>query len=154
MSDANDTKCPVWFTIKQAAEYLAVGEPTLYRWMREGKITYRKIGDSTRFLQEDLDAVVHVYPSLKDARRATEFCPLCHHEVLIDGDLRSTGLAYFHPAKSKFWTLKVQNVKTRAKMCARCGFIALRGNVEKLDAAPLSSGDATGEAAPQSAQSE
>jgi excisionase family DNA binding protein len=146
MSDGNGTKCPEWFTIKQAAEYLAVGEPTLYRWMREGKITYRKIGDSTRFLQQDLDAVVHVYPSEQDAGRVTEFCPICHHEVLVDGDIRSTGLAYFHPAKSKFWTLKDSNVQTNAKMCARCGFIALRGNVDKLnalkqlkDATPVSS---------------
>ena len=32
-----------WYSIKEAAEYLDVGEPTLFRWMREGKITYRKV---------------------------------------------------------------------------------------------------------------
>ena len=29
-----------WYFIGDAADYLDVGEPTLYRWMREGKITY------------------------------------------------------------------------------------------------------------------
>ena len=38
-----------WYSIGEAAEYLDVGEPTLYRWMRDGKITFRKVGDSTRF---------------------------------------------------------------------------------------------------------
>ncbi|MBV9215996.1 MAG: helix-turn-helix domain-containing protein, partial [Acidobacteria bacterium] len=55
-----------WYSIKEAAKYLNVGEPTLYRWMRDGKITYRKVGDSTRFLKQDLDAVVEIYPSAKD----------------------------------------------------------------------------------------
>jgi excisionase family DNA binding protein len=40
---------PKWFSIKEAAEYLDVGEPTLFRWMRDGKITYRKVGDSGSF---------------------------------------------------------------------------------------------------------
>ena len=25
-----------WFSVKEAAEFLDVGEPTLYRWMRDG----------------------------------------------------------------------------------------------------------------------
>ena len=45
-----------WYSIREAAAYLEIGEPTLYRWMRENKITFRKVGDSTRFLQADLDA--------------------------------------------------------------------------------------------------
>ena len=63
MSNISDR--PDWFTIKEAADYLQIGEPTLYRWMRDGKITFRKVGDSTRFLQEDLDAVVVVHQSVK-----------------------------------------------------------------------------------------
>ena len=61
--DSKGKTAPGWFTIREAAEYLAIGEPTLYRWMRDGKITFRKIGDSTRFLKEDLDAFVQVFPS-------------------------------------------------------------------------------------------
>jgi len=66
----NKTK---WYSIQEAAEYLDVGEPTLYRWMREGKITFRKVGDSTRFWQEDLDAVMQVYHSAKDLERRARF---------------------------------------------------------------------------------
>ncbi len=32
---------PEWFTIKDAAAYLEIGEPTIYRWMRDGQMTYR-----------------------------------------------------------------------------------------------------------------
>ena len=60
-----------WYSIRMAAEYLDVGEPTLYRWMREGKITYRKVGDSTRFWQEDLDAVMEVFHSDKEVENVS-----------------------------------------------------------------------------------
>ena len=55
METTETPKKTKWYAIGEAAEYLDVGEPTLYRWMREGKITFRKVGDSTRFWQEDLD---------------------------------------------------------------------------------------------------
>ncbi|WP_160164665.1 helix-turn-helix domain-containing protein, partial [Pedosphaera parvula] len=84
-----------WYSIKEAAEYLDVGEPTLYRWMRDGKITYRKVGDSTRFWQEDLDAVMEVFHSAKDVDRAREVCPICRHDELVEGKVQSTGLNYF-----------------------------------------------------------
>jgi excisionase family DNA binding protein len=121
-----------WYSIKEAAEYLDVGEPTLYRWMREGKITYRKVGDSTRFWQEDLDAVMQVFHSTKDANRAREVCPVCRHEEMVEGRVQSTGLLYFRPGKAKFWTLKDSFVGTQARMCTRCGAIVWFGNVEKL----------------------
>ncbi|MBT3375458.1 MAG: helix-turn-helix domain-containing protein [Lentisphaerae bacterium] len=125
---------PQWFTIKQAAEYLAVGEPTIYRWMRESRMTYRKVGDSTRFLQEDLDALVEVHRSDKDVQQAHDVCPTCHHDVLVPGHTQSTGRIYFRPDKSAFWTLRDANVPTEAKMCARCGAIVTYGDVEKLQA--------------------
>lgn len=133
-SERAPIKKPQWFTIKQAAEYLAVGEPTIYRWMREGRITYRKVGDSTRFFQEDLDAVVQVFPSEKDVSRVREFCPVCHHDELVDGIVRSTGLIYFQPGKSKFWTLVDSNIPTSGRMCTRCGTITQRGDTTKLAA--------------------
>jgi excisionase family DNA binding protein len=127
----NKTK---WYSIQEAAEYLDVGEPTLYRWMREGKITYRKVGDSTRFWQEDLDAVMQVYHSARDLEKAREVCPVCRHDELLEGHVRSTGLNYFRPKRTKFWTLKPANIATTAKMCARCGAIIWFGDTVTLAA--------------------
>lgn len=124
---------PRWYTIKQAAKYLSIGEPTLYRWMRDNKITFRKIGDSTRFLKEDLDSFVEIVPSAKDVDKVKGICPVCHHDELVDGVFRTTGLNYFKPQKSKFWTFRDAYVKSTAKMCARCGAITLFGDVAKLD---------------------
>jgi hypothetical protein len=44
--------------------------------MREGKITFRKVGDSTRFWQEDLDSMMQVSYSTKDLGKARDVCPL------------------------------------------------------------------------------
>jgi excisionase family DNA binding protein len=123
---------PRWYSIKEAAEYLDVGEPTLYRWMRDGQITFRKVGDSTRFWKEDLDAVMQVFRSERDAEKARMICPYCHHDEMVEGRAQSTGVLYFRPVKTKFWTLKEANVETRAYMCARCGGITWFGEVEKL----------------------
>jgi excisionase family DNA binding protein len=123
-----------WYSIKEAAEYLDVGEPTLFRWMREGKITYRKVGDSTRFWQEDLDAVMEVFHSEKELENVKKVCPLCHLGNLVEGVFRSTGLNYFQPAKTKFWTLQASNIETQAFMCDRCGSISHFGNAQKLSA--------------------
>ncbi len=131
--EKNETTVPKkWFSIKEAAEYLDVGEPTLYRWMRENKITYRKVGDSTRFWQEDLDAVMEVFPSGRDLDKVREQCPICRHDELVEGRVRTTGLNYFTPVKTKFWTLKDSFVGTRAKMCSRCGAIIWFGDLDKL----------------------
>jgi excisionase family DNA binding protein len=122
-----------WFTIKEAANYLSIGEPTLYRWMRDGKITYRKIGDSTRFLQEDLDSFVQVFPSKKDSEKVRKYCPICHSDETVEGVFRSTGLNYFKVSKAKFWTIKDSNIKTSAVMCTQCGAITHFGDFEKLN---------------------
>ena len=121
-----------WFSIREAAEYLDVGEPTLYRWMREGKITFRKVGDSTRFWQEDLDALMQVFRSTTDLSKAREVCPVCNHDQLAEGRVRGTGLVYFVPRKTKFWTLRDSFIETTARMCMRCGAIAWFGDTEKL----------------------
>lgn len=131
MDEKTDSR-PEWFGIKEAADYLGVGEPTLYRWMRDGKITFRKIGDATRFLQADLDAVVEVHHSSRDAQQVKETCPLCRHDTLVEGTVRGTGLVYFQPVKTKFWTLKEALVPVQARMCTRCGFVATFGDVGKL----------------------
>ena len=123
---------PRWYTIKEAADYLGVTEPTIYRWMRDGQMTYRKIGDSTRFLQADLDNHVQVYRSAKDIEQVKEHCPICHHTELIPGNVRSTGMNYFYPESTKFWTLKTSHIETQARMCTRCGAILLFGDQSKL----------------------
>lgn len=132
MAAASAPGKPKWFSIREAADYLDVGEPTLYRWMREGKITYRKVGDSTRFWQEDLDAVMEVFHSERDIDKVREVCPLCRHTELVEGKVRGAGLIYFVPKKTKFWTLKDSFVDTAARMCARCGAIFSFGNTAKL----------------------
>lgn len=123
---------PQWFSIREAAEYLDVGEPTLYRWMRDGKITVRKVGDSTRFLQADLDAVIRMIPADREVNVVRALCPACQGTELVEGDIRSTGLVYFKPKKAKFWTLKDSLIPITAKMCTRCGTVFLVGDTDKL----------------------
>ncbi len=121
-----------WYSIREAAEYLDIGEPTLYRWMRDGKITYRKVGDSTRFWQEDLDSVMQIFHSDRDIDQARQVCPICRHTEVVQGKVRGAGLVYFVPKKTKFWTLKDSFVETEAWMCTRCGAISWYGNTAKL----------------------
>ena len=130
-NDSTATK-PKWFSIREAAEYLDVGEPTLYRWMRDGKITYRKVGDSTRFLQQDLDSVMQVFHSDRDLDKTREVCPVCRNSELVTGKVRGAGLVYFVPKKTRFWTLKDSFVDTEARMCTRCGYISWFGDAAKL----------------------
>jgi len=134
MSAEQENTKPRWYGIKEAADYLGVTEPTIYRWMRESTITFRKIGDATRFLQEDLESHVQVFRSAKDLEQAKEFCPVCHHNELVKGRIQSTGLTYFHPEKTKFWTFKSSNIETKASMCTRCGAIVWFGDKTKLTA--------------------
>ncbi len=123
-----------WFSVKEAAEYLDVGEPTLYRWIKEGKITYRKVGETTRFLREDLEAMVEVFHRVKDIATVRELCPLCGAGDLVEGRVASTGLNYFQPGKTKFWTLTDSNLETKARMCARCGAVTWLADTVKLAA--------------------
>lgn len=132
MSEQASAEKRKWYSIGEAAAYLDVGEPTLYRWMREGKITFRKVGDSTRFWQEDLDSVMEVFHSAKDVDKAREVCPVCRHDELVEGKVQATGLNSFIPKKTKFWTLKSATIVTTARMCARCGTITWFGDVKKL----------------------
>ena len=130
--EKSDSEKKTWYSIREAAEYLDVGEPTLYRWMREGKITFRKVGDSTRFWQEDLDSVMEVFHSSKDVEKTRRVCPFCKHDQLAEGNVRGAGLVYFVPKKTKFWTLKDSFINVTALMCARCGAISAFGDTAKL----------------------
>lgn len=124
---------PEWFGIKAAAEYLDIGEPTLYRWMRERQITFRKVGDSTRFLKEDLDAAVKVHRSKRELERVRGTCPVCKEEDLVEGFVQSTGRVYFKLKSTKFWTLKENSVPTSARLCRNCGAISLFGDLDAVN---------------------
>ena len=132
-SDPHALLKPVWFGIKEAAEYLDIGEPTLYRWMREGQITYRKVGDSTRFLKEDLDSAIKVFRCERDLEKVRGACPVCKAEELVEGFVQSTGRLYFKLKEAKFWTLKENSVPTTARLCRKCGAISFFGDLEAVE---------------------
>lgn len=121
-----------WFTVEQAAEYLQVSRPTIFRWMKQGLLSFYKVGGATRFSKEGLDAVVEKTTGLKEAEAAAGRCASCGHSVLIDGTLQGTGLLYFHPDKTRFWTLSDSLVPLRARVCAACGYIHVHADTEKI----------------------
>ncbi len=121
-----------WYSISGAAEYLGVSEPTIYRWMKDGLLSFYKIGGSTRFEREGLDAVIEKTTGLKEAEAAAGRCTSCGHGILIDGRLQGTGRLYFKPDKTRFWVFAESTVNVRARVCAACGFIQMHADTEKL----------------------
>ncbi len=134
MADATEINAdrPTWYTIPQAADYLGVSEPTIYRWMKDGLLSFYKIGGSTRFSQEGLDTVIVKTTGRKEAEAAAGQCASCGHSVLLDGRLQGIGLLYFKPARTKFWTFQESLVPTRARVCASCGYVQMHADTEKL----------------------
>jgi excisionase family DNA binding protein len=51
---------PDWMTPKEAADYLRVSRPTLYRWCVEGRLRWYELesGGGRRFKREDLDRLL------------------------------------------------------------------------------------------------
>ena len=123
---------PDWLTIPQAAEYLGVSEPTIYRWMKDGLLSFYKIGGSTRFSQEGLDAVIEKTTGRKEAEAAAGRCASCGHSMLIEGRLQGMGRLYFKPLKTRFWVLEESLVPTRAKVCPACGYVQIHVEAGKL----------------------
>ncbi|MHC4646440.1 MAG: helix-turn-helix domain-containing protein [Planctomycetota bacterium] len=105
-----------WYSIRQAAEYLGVSQPTIFRWMKDGLLSYFKVGGATRFSQEGLDAVVEKTTGRKEAEIVASRCAACGHSILVDGQLRGAGKLYFRPTKSSFWILAEAMVPTRARV--------------------------------------
>ena len=130
VEDPPDTKR--WYSIPEAAEYLEVSEPTLFRWMRAGQISFHKVGGSTRFTREALDAVVEKSTSRKEAEGAQARCAACGHSVLVDGRLQGAGKLYFKPEKTKFWVFAESLVEMKARTCAACGYVQLHADTAKL----------------------
>jgi excisionase family DNA binding protein len=120
------------FTIKEAALYLQVSEPTIYRWMKDEVLSFYKVGRGTRFTKSQLDAVKITHTSKPEAMMRKNHCACCGHGELVPGRLQSTGLIYFKPEKSKFFTLETSMVGTNAWVCNSCGFIQLHADPDKL----------------------
>ena len=123
---------PEWYSVRDAAAYLGVSQPTIFRWMKEGLLSFYKVGGSTRFSREGLDAVVEKTTGRKEAEASAGRCASCGHTVLVAGRVQGTGLLYFKPEKTKFWTFEESLVPTRAHMCAACGYMQMHADTEKL----------------------
>jgi predicted nucleic-acid-binding Zn-ribbon protein len=87
------------------------------------------VGDSTRFLLEDLNAAIKVYRSKRELEMIRGTCPVCREQAVVEGVLQSTGRLYFKLKEAKFWTLKENAVATSARMCPKCGAISLFGDL-------------------------
>jgi excisionase family DNA binding protein len=121
-----------WFTVERAARFLDVSEPTIWRWMREGRLSHFKVGKATRFKIEDLEAVARRVTAKQAGRELASRCAVCGHGFLLAGDVRSTGKVYFQPERTKFWVLAESMVELRAYACPVCGHVQVHADAEQL----------------------
>ena len=121
-----------WFSVREAAEYLDISQPTIFRWMKEGILSFYKVGGSTRFTREGLDAVVEKSTGRKEAEAAAGRCAACGHTILVEGRIQGMGKLYFKPDKTRFWTLEESLITTRARVCAACGTVQWVADADKL----------------------
>ncbi|MBI4831555.1 MAG: helix-turn-helix domain-containing protein [Candidatus Lindowbacteria bacterium] len=119
-------------TVREAAEYLGVSEPTIFRWMRDGTLSFFKLGGATRFRRENLDLVARKVTGKEEGKHRAERCAVCGHGFLLPGDVRSTGKIYFKPRKTKFMVLSESVVNVDAKACPICGHVEMFADVSKL----------------------
>lgn len=122
-----------WYTVRDAAHYLGVSQPTIFRWMKEGLLSFYKVGGATRFSREGLDAVIEKTTGRAEAEAAAGRCAVCGHGVLVDGRMQGTGRLYFRPDKTRFWVFAESLVGIRAKVCAACGYIQMHADTSKLN---------------------
>ncbi|HEX2676925.1 MAG TPA: helix-turn-helix domain-containing protein [Polyangiales bacterium] len=121
-----------WLSIKEAADYLHISEPTLFRWMKDGLVSFYKVGRATRFKQASLDAVIEKRTGSMEAEASRARCASCGHGVIVDGRLQGTGRLYFRPLRTRFWTFQEAMVPTIAHVCTSCGYVQLHVETEKL----------------------
>jgi len=122
-----------WFSVREAGDYLGVSRPTIFRWMKEGLLSFYKVGGSTRFTREGLDAVIEKTTGLKEAEAAAGRCAACGHSMLVEGKLQGTGRLYFRPQTTRFWVFEESLVPTQARVCTACGYIQLHAETDKLN---------------------
>lgn len=126
----NDNKG--WLSITEACEYLQISEQTMFRWMRDGRISYYKVGKSTRFRRDDLDMAVEKVVGKSEGEVMAERCGVCGNSRLVEGTLASLGDVVFRPEKTKFWVWEDSSVPVYAKCCASCGHVQLHADLKKL----------------------
>ncbi len=59
-------------------------------------------------------------------------CPYCNATELVEGTLQSTGTLHFRPGGVKFMTFRTADIAVNSFMCASCGGIVIKGDVQKL----------------------
>lgn len=123
---------PAWYSIREAADYLQISQPTMFRWMKQGTISFYKVGGSTRFSQQNLDDVIEKQTSMKEAASVAGRCAACGHSILVEGRVQGTGRLYFRPDKTRFWTFEEAMVPILAKTCTACGYIQMHADTGKL----------------------
>ncbi|MBM4049733.1 MAG: helix-turn-helix domain-containing protein [Planctomycetes bacterium] len=121
-----------WLTIQEAAAHLKVSKPTIYRWMRSGALTFYKMGSSTRFRRDQMDAVAQKMTGQAEAQEVRRKCSVCGNTEFVSGRVRSTGLMYFQPEKTKFLVATDSFVSVEAVACTACGNVDLFADPEKL----------------------
>ena len=121
-----------WLTVAEAAEYLQVSQPTIFRWMKDATLSFYKVGGKTRFAREGLDAVIEKTTGRKEAEAAQGRCASCGHTTLLTGRLQGAGKLYFKPDKTKFWVFDHSLVPTAGRVCPACGYIQLYAETDKL----------------------
>ena len=131
VSEPTDDK--TWYSVHEAAQHLGVSEPTIFRWMKEGLLSFYKVGGSTRFTREGLDAVVEKSTGRKEAEASAGRCAVCGHGTLIPGRVQGSGKLYFKPEKTKFWVWEESLVGMVAKVCAACVYLHLFADTGKLN---------------------
>ena len=129
---ADSTTAEKWMTVKQAASYLGVSEPTIFRWMREGTVSFFKLGGATRFRRENLDMVARKVTGKEEGEQRAAHCAVCGHGFLLPGNVRSTGKIYFMPRKTKFFVLSESVVDVEAHACPVCGHVEMFADTSKL----------------------
>lgn len=122
------------FSIPEAAQFLKVSEPTLYRWMKEGTLSYFKVGRRTFFRRENLEALGIQHTSALEVERKKNLCTHCGHGHMVEGRMQGTGKIYFRPKAPKFLTLKEPIVEVEAMVCEACGFMKLIADTTRLRA--------------------
>lgn len=133
LSDPQPTDEKTWFTVRDAARYLSVSEPTIFRWMKDGLLSFYKIGGSTRFTKEALQALIEKTTGRKEAEAVAARCAACGHDVLVEGRVQGTGRLYFKPNQTRFWVFEESLVPIRAQTCTACGYIQMRADTSKLN---------------------
>ena len=120
------------YSIAEASAFLKVSEPTIYRWMKDGTLSYFKVGRRTFFKRENLEALGVQHTSTLEVERKKNLCTHCGHGSMVEGRIQSTGKIYFRPKDTKFLTLKDPMINIEAMVCRACGFMKLVADTAKI----------------------